>query len=313
MLLKGRSVLWPRLRIGTRPSKLALVQIELLSKALEHAHPGIRDRLEIVIFETPGDKDRSQLMEGLGGRGVFTDLLDQAVADGQVDIAVHAMKDMPPSLQAPLVLAATLERANPQEVLVSASGKPLAELPEGAVFGSSSIRRQAMVRRLRPDVQFDLLRGNVEERVAQVMSRPLDGTILAHAGLARLGLLHHVAERFTYDQLPPDPAQGAIGMVAHRDNFVARRILQAVDHMPTTQAIKAERAVLSALPSPDALAIGALATVHENRLLLRATLVNRDGSYSWSEQAEGPAQDAHAIGRFTGLSLRPQASQVLSA
>lgn len=304
---------WPKLRIGTRPSRLARVQVEMVRTALCHQAPDLQENIEIVVFDTPGDRNRSSSLEALGGRGVFTDDLDALVATGEIDCVVHAMKDMAPTMKSDLVVGATLKREDPREVLVAPGFRNLDAMPSGAVFGSSSIRRRALLRRLRPDFQFALLRGNVEERVAQLENEKFDGTILAYAGLARLGLLAHATEIFSLSALPPDPAQGAIGIVCHSDNFVARRALQLINHLPTYAEVTAERALLRSLPKPDALALGAIASVHENRLKMSALLVSEDGAREWSGQVSGLVDDADALGVRLGRELRGPAQRLLSA
>ena len=304
---------WPKLRIGTRPSRLARVQVEMVCTDLCRQAPDLQDNIEVVVFDTPGDRNRSSSLEDLGGRGVFTDDLDALVAAGEVDCVVHAMKDMTPTMQAGLVVGATLKREDPREVLVAPGFSNVDAMPTGAVFGSSSIRRRALLRRLRPDFQFALLRGNVEERVAQLENKKFDGTVLAYAGLARLGLLAHAAEVFSLSVLPPDPAQGAIGIICHSDNFVARRALQLINHRPTYAEVTAERALLRSLPKPDALALGAIARVHENRLEISALLVSEDGVQEWSGQVNGLVDDADLIGVRLGSDLRGPAKRLLSA
>lgn len=304
---------WPKLRIGSRPSRLALVQVDLVKATLVRRFPDLHGKIETVIFDTPGDRDRSSPLEDLGGRGVFTDNLDEAVVSGQVDCVVHAMKDMAPEFQSGLTLGATLEREDPREVLVSPNYKSLDDIPEGGVFGSSSIRRRALLRRLRPDLQFDLLRGNVEERIAQLEPCQLDGTILAYAGLARLNLVSHIRQIFPLSVLPPDPAQGAIGLVCHSDNFVVRRLLQQINHMPTFAEVVAERALLRSLPQPDALAIGAIGRATGSHLSVRAMLVSEDGAQEWSGQVEGHIDSAEELGARLASILHAPALRLLSA
>ncbi len=304
---------WPRLRIGTRPSRLARIQVELVREALCRHVPDLQDSIDIVIYDTPGDRDRTAHLEDLGGRGVFTDDLDARVAAGEIDCVVHAMKDMAPDLPTNLVIGATLEREDPREVLVAPRYTNMDAMPQGAVFGSSSIRRRALLRRLRPDLRFTLLRGNVEERIAQVEAGSCDGTILAYAGLARLNLLSHARQTFVLNVLPPDPAQGAIGVVSHKDNFMARRMLQMVNHAPTFAEVSAERALLRALPTPDALAIGAVARASGSHLSFTALLVSGDGTQEWAERIEGAVDDSAALGHRLGMTLQEPAQRLLSA
>ena len=304
---------WPRLRIGTRSSRLARVQVNMVCTDLYQQVPALQDRIEIVYLDTPGDRDRTSCLEDLGGRGVFTDSLDAYVASGEVDCVVHAMKDMEPALRSNLVVGATLKREDPREVLIAPRYDSLDVIPTGGVFGSSSIRRRALLKRLRPDLQFTLLRGNVEERIAQMDGTKLDGTILAYAGLARLGLLAHVQEVFPLGRLPPDPAQGAIGVICHRDSFIVRRLLQMINHHPTFAEITAERALLRSLPKPDALAIGANAVACQDRLVMSALLVSEDGAQEWSHQLDGHTDDAEPLGQRIGAALRGPAQSLLSA
>lgn len=304
---------WPSLRLGTRPSRLALAQVELVKAALLKHAPDLHGRIEVVIFDTPGDQNRTTSLEELGGRGVFTDNLDCAVESGQVDFAIHAMKDMSPQLSSALTLGATLEREDPREVLVSPRYRTLKEVPVGGVFGSSSIRRRALLKRLHPGLRFDLLRGNVEERIAQLETRQLDGTILAYAGLARLNLTRHVQETFSLESLPPDPAQGAIGIICHSHNFVGRRLLQHINHKPTFSEITAERALLRSLPQPDSLAIGAIARFKNSQLSMHAHLVSEDGAEEWVSDVQGNAADAEVLGQRLAATLRTPALQLISA
>lgn len=304
---------WPKLRIGTRPSRLARIQVELVRKALCRQVPDLQDNIEVVVYDTPGDRDRTAHLEDLGGRGVFTDDLDARVAAGEIDCVVHAMKDMAPDLPTNLVIGATLEREDPREVLVAPRYTNLEAMPQGAVFGSSSIRRRSLLRRLRPDLRFTLLRGNVEDRIAQVETGSCDGTILAYAGLARLNLLSHARQTFALNVLPPDPAQGAIGIGSHKDNFLARRMLQMINHAPTYAEVSAERALLRALPQPDALAIGAVARASGSHLCFSALLVSEDGTQEWAEHIEGDVEDSTTLGHRLGMTLQEPAQRLLSA
>lgn len=304
---------WPKLKLGTRPSRLAQVQVRMVCQALEQTIPDLKGQIEVITYDTPGDRDHSSTLEDLGGRGVFTDTLDACVESGEVDFVVHAMKDMPPELSGGLTIAATLQRGNPCEVLVAPQFSCLSALPHGAVIGSSSVRRRALLRRIRPDLNFTLLRGNVEERIAQVNNGACDATILAHAGMQRLGLLAHAKQAFPLDVLPPDPAQAAIGIVCHRENFLVRRALQQISHKPTFAEVTAERALLKSLPTPDALAIGAIARVHQDTLSLNALLVSENGRDEYGAEVVGSVQDAAALGSQLGLRLREPALRLVSA
>jgi hydroxymethylbilane synthase len=296
----------PRLRIGTRASKLALVQVNLFRAALRRAAPELDDRVEVMPFATDGDHRRDVALEVLnaaqGGRGVFSDELDAAVAGGAIDVAVHSVKDTPPVVPTGLVLAATLERADPREAFVSFRHRTLADVPPRTVFGSASQRRQALLAAVCPHADFALLRGNVEERVAQVRAGTCDGTILAVAGLARLDMTGVIAEILPPEVLMPDPGQGAIGIVCARDNLRLRRILASIDHAPTHAAIDAERAALQAIGC--AAPVGALARVHGDNLVLDAVVAPRTGGALVRGRIDGPVSHAESLGRVLGLQLK---------
>lgn len=281
------------LRIGTRGSRLALIQTEMVRAK-------IAVDTEVVVFETKGDLNRAVSIEEVGGRGVFTDELDQALLDGAIDLAVHSVKDLPVPLDRRLILAATLEREDPREALVSPRFATLDQVPQNAVFGSASRRRELLVKALRPDVRFDLLRGNVEQRVAALEARPFDGTILAVAGLKRLGLESHIKQIFPADVMMPDPGQGAIGIVCRAGDARARFVLAGLNHAPTLSAITAERAFLAAAGGQAV--CGALATVADGRITLSGHFAEDD----LNGTADGRVAEAEAIGRALAQQMLAQ-------
>lgn len=282
------------LTLGTRGSPLALVQTVLVRKAMVEGVPSLAGRIAVCTFVTRGDRDRANPIERLGGRGIFTDELDDAVAVGTIDLAVHSVKDLPVPLPRGLMLAATLRRGDPREAFVSTRHASLAAVPRRGVLGSASIRRERLIRALRPDVTFALLRGNVEERVAALDQRGLDGTILAVAGLKRLGLDRHIREILAPDALMPDPGQGAIGLVCRTDNFAARTLAARINHAPTFAEVAAERAFLAA--AGGRFVVGALAVAAGATLSLSATAAAADGRVLWRGTATGSTQAAAALG-----------------
>ncbi|MDX2145513.1 MAG: hydroxymethylbilane synthase [Rhodospirillaceae bacterium] len=288
-------------RLGTRGSPLALVQAELTIRAMATARPALRDHIDVIVFETRGDQRRDCPIEHIGGRGVFTDELDRAVAQGDVDFAVHSVKDLPVPLAGGLLLAATLERADPREAFVSTRHASLAAVPRGGTMGSASLRREALVKALRPDLDFALLRGNVEERVAALDRRGLDGTILAVAGLARLGLQRHIREILSPETLMPDPGQGAIGLVCRGDNLVARALAARINHAATLQAVTAERAFLAI--AGGRFVVGALAVVSGSTLTLSASAALPGGPVIWRESSQGPAETPVAVAQKLAAAL----------
>jgi hydroxymethylbilane synthase len=301
MLLKREA---PRLRLGTRGSRLALVQADLACAALLRARPDLAGRIDVVTFTSAGDKDRSRALDAMndqGGRGLFSDTLDAALKQGAIDLAVHSVKDLPPVLPRGLVLAATLERADPREAFVSFRHRRLADAPAKAVFGTASHRRETLLRAIHPDAEFALLRGNVEERIAALKGSALDGTILAVAGLARLGRSDVIAEILPPDVLMPDPGQGAIGLVCRTDDVRLRRVLAIVDHRPTHAAVDAERAVLAAVGTCRPL--GALARIGNDSLVLEAVLAPEGGGPLLRGRIDGPLDRPDFLGRVLGLQL----------
>jgi hydroxymethylbilane synthase len=296
----------PRLRVGTRTSALALAQTALVTRQLQELRPELRGHIDLIPFTTAGDRDRTSTLEqlnaGQGGRGVFSDDLDAAVLSGQIDLAVHSVKDTPATPAPGLVLAATLERADPREAFVSFRHRRLADVPANAVFGAASLRRQAMLRVLQPHATFVLLRGNVEERLATLRTTGLDGTILAVAGLKRLGRADMITEILSTDVLMPDPGQGAIGIFCANDNLRLRRMLANIDHAVTHAAVDAERAALAAIGAT--LPVGALATLRNDHLVLEAVVAPAAGAPLLRGRIDGPMSHAESLGRVLGLQLK---------
>jgi hydroxymethylbilane synthase len=287
--------------LGTRGSLLALVQAHLAQQVLREA--GVAQDVTIAVLGSRGDSNRACAIEQIGGRGVFTDELDQAVAEGRVDLAVHSAKDLPVPLGAGLVLAATLARADAREAFISTRHARLADVPGGGVLGSASLRREAMVKSLRPDLSFRLLRGNVDERVAALDRLDLDGTILAVAGLQRLGLERYIREVLPPETLMPDPGQGAIALVCRADDLTVRRIAARVNHVPTLQAVTAERAFLGL--AGGRFIVGALASIRHSVITLAASAHLGRGEI-WRGSAHGPADAPLAVARKLTAALPTQ-------
>lgn len=298
------------IRLGTRGSPLALIQTELVRADLIARRPDVVDRLVTVVIDTAGDRDRSRPIEAVGGRGIFTDALDDALFNAEIDLAVHSVKDLPAIIDRRLSLAATLRREDPREAFVSTRYRSLNELPPQPLFGSASRRREALLKRLRPDAQFTLLRGNVGDRVAALDRDTLDGTILAVAGLKRLGLAGRITQILEPHQLMPDPGQGAIGIVCRADDADSRLLALAANHAPTRAAVRAERAFLATAGFQAA--IGALAQVTGDTISLSAT-VSMEGFEGWIDDvATGPVGDAPALGRTLALRMLDRAALSVS-
>jgi hydroxymethylbilane synthase len=221
------------LRIGTRGSPLALVQARTVRARLAGAMGIEEERIELVVIRTTGDIIQDRTLAEEGGKGLFTKEIEEALLAGRVDLAVHSAKDMPMVLPGGLILAACLEREDPRDVFISRKARSLAELPKGASLGTASLRRQAIAMRERPDLRVMPLRGNVETRLRKLDAGDVDATLLALAGLRRLGLTEHATHVMSADEFLPAVAQGAIGIETRADNKGVRDILAGIDHADT--------------------------------------------------------------------------------
>lgn len=275
-----------RVRIATRRSRLARTQTEWVAARLRGARPG----LETVLVEvaTEGDRDRATPLAQLGGTGVFTKALQEAVGDGRADLAVHSYKDLPTAATAGLVVAAVPVREDHRDALVTRGGGGLASLPAGALVGTSSPRRAQQLVRLRPDLAVVPIRGNVETRIAKVDDGEFDATILAAAGLNRLGLSGRTCELLGF---LPAPGQGALALECRSGDERLREALAAVDHPATRDTVTAERAWLATTGAGCATSAAALATLDGDVLELRWSLEGREGS------GRGPRSEAARVGR----------------
>lgn len=278
-------------RIGTRGSALALAQSRLVGDAIVATTGRPYD---LVRIRTTGDIDRAPLAR-IGGTGVFVTAVREALADGRVDVAVHSFKDLPTAADPRVVLAAVPPRADPADVLCAANGWTLATLPEGARIGTGSPRRAAQLRRLRPDLQPVEIRGNVDTRLRAVGGR-VDGVVLAHAGLARLGRLDAATYVFGIDEMLPAPAQGALAVECRGGDSGLVAAVAAIDETASSQAAAAERALLAGLEAGCAAPVGAFAAVADGRVRLHARVIAADGGRALDHHAEGAAEQAEHVG-----------------
>ncbi|MBS0275777.1 MAG: hydroxymethylbilane synthase [Proteobacteria bacterium] len=302
------------LRLGTRGSKLALVQAEMVRSGL--AAKGF-SRVEIIVLKTSGDRIQDRSLADSGGKGLFTKELEEALLHERIDLAVHSMKDVPVAIPAGLSISALLPREDPRDAFISNKAKSLAELPKGAVFGTSSVRRHAQVARARPDLQIKLLRGNVDTRLAKLDADEYDGMLLAVAGLKRLGLEARITSRLDTKDWPPALAQGAVGIEIRESDTHAREITSQLNDMPTEVALNCERAFQFALDGSCRTSIGGLATFENNVLRFRGEVLAPDGSdfaETSLEQNLGhdPRNHAQQLGRELGEALKPRVKQWLA-
>lgn len=300
------------LRIGTRSSALALWQAHHVEALLlAHGAPAV----QLVHIKTEGDLQTEVPLWQAGGRAFFTKEIDRALLEGTVDLAVHSLKDLTTQLDAGQTLAAALTRADPRDALLSRNGLRLADLPPGARIGTSSLRRRAFLMRVRPDLVHAELRGNVPTRVERLKHGDYDAIVLAAAGLARLELLQHVTEYLATDEFPPAVSQGIVGVCARAADAATLRWLLPLDDREARLASTAERALLRRIEGGCQVPLGALATVTDRMLSLRARVCALDGSRHLSAQGSAPASiaDARALGERVADELLAQGAGALIA
>jgi hydroxymethylbilane synthase len=288
------------LRIGTRGSPLALAQTGQTRAALAQAHGVAEDSFRIEVIKTTGDAIQDRALSEAGGKGLFTKELDMALSSGAIDLAVHSSKDLPTHLPSDLIIAGYLPREDARDAWIGRGGVKLADLPTGGVVGTASLRRAAQVKRLRPDLTTTLLRGNVETRQRKVESGEIDGTLLALAGLKRLGLDAHVTEILSLDDFLPAAGQGAIGVTCRVDDKATREALAPILHPATGVALAAERAFLTALDGSCRTPIAGHAHVEGSAVVFRGEVLRSDGGEVFTTQKRGPAIDAALIGHNAG-------------
>ena len=280
-----------KIRIATRKSALALWQANHVADALRPL-PDVTS-VELVPLTTRGDEVLDRSLQKIGGKGLFIKELEVAMEAGDADIAVHSMKDVPADMPEGFCIAAILERANPADALV---GKSLGELPQGARVGSSSLRRQAQLMALRPDVRVHPLRGNVNTRLKKLEDGQYDAIMLACAGLERLGLEAHISEIFSPDQMLPAAAQGVIGIECLEGRTELLQILKLLDHAATKTVVTAERAVAKQLQADCQSPVATFGEIDGSTLNLRAMVASPDGRKIIREHVSGPADDPETLG-----------------
>lgn len=295
------------LRIGTRGSQLALAQAHETKDRLMAAHGLPENAFEIVVVKTSGDQIQDRPLSEVGGKGLFTKEIEDMLLDGSLDLAVHSSKDMPTVLPEGLGITAFLPREDVRDAFISPKAKTLRDLPHGAVVGSSSLRRQAMVKRLRPDIDVVMYRGNVQTRLRKLEEGVVDATLLAHAGLKRLGLGDVVTSVIEADDFVPAVGQGAICIESRLDDEKTNGLLSAINDPETRVRLEAERAFLGVLDGSCRTPIGGLATVDGDTLTLKGVILKPDGSQIHEVERSGSVQDAEAIGLAAGEELKSKA------
>jgi len=281
--------------LATRGSKLALWQAETVKRLLCAAEPELT--VELVVLRSTGDEEQQRPLARLGRTGVFTAEIDAAVLAGRAQAGVHSLKDLPTSLPAGLILAAVLERGAVEDVLVSRDGRTLDALPGGSRVATGSVRRVAMVRRARPDLELVGVRGNVDTRLAKLAAGEAEALVLARAGLERLGLAQHVSEVLGAPRFLPAVGQGIVGLACRASDTATRQRLERLRDAPTWSAAQAERALLAALHGGCNAPLGALARCQGQELVLDACVLAHDGREVIEGQVRGAAAQAVELGR----------------
>jgi hydroxymethylbilane synthase len=294
---------FPRLRIGTRGSPLALAQTHQVRCALARAHRVSEEAISVCVVRTSGDAIQDRPLSEAGGKGLFTKELDLALLNGDIDLAVHSGKDIPTLIPDDLAIPGFLEREDVRDCFVSAIAHSLQDLPQGARVGTASLRRAAQVKHVRRDLATPLLRGNVETRLRKAQSGEIDATLLALAGLKRLGLADKATAILSTRDFLPAPGQGAIGVMTRADDPSTHDCVAPILHEPTSLAVAAERAFLHALDGSCRTSIACLAEIAGGRLSLRGVVLRPDGSEAFDVQGAGLAAKAIQIGEAAGREL----------
>jgi hydroxymethylbilane synthase len=295
----------PLLKLGTRGSRLALIQAGLVRDALAAAVPALAaaDAIEIVPIRTTGDAIQDRPLSEAGGKGLFVKEIEEALLSQRIDVAVHSMKDMPTAQPPGLVIAAFLPREDARDVLIAGDAKRIADLKQGAIVGTSALRRRAQLLHRRPDLQIVNLRGNVDTRLAKREAGVVEATLLALAGLKRLGMAH-VGTAVPEDEILPAVGQGAVCIECRADNAKVRAWLAAIDHRPTATCVAAEHAMLVVLDGSCRTPIAGHAILAADGLHLRGLIVKPDGSELIATERRGVPADAEAMGRDAGHELK---------
>jgi hydroxymethylbilane synthase len=295
------------LRIGSRGSPLALVQAREVRERLAAGCGLDPERIEIKIIRTTGDAIQDRPLSEAGGKGLFTKEIEEALISGAIDLAVHSSKDMTTALPTGLVLAGFLPREDARDAFISRKAKSLDDLPVGAVVGTASLRRAALVKRARPDLAIVPLRGNVETRLRKIEAGEADATLLAVAGLKRLGLLAAATALLDVDAFLPAVGQGAIGIETRADDAATRALVASIDDADTATALAAERAFLAVLDGSCRTPIGGHARVVDGALRFHGMIVKPDGSEAFEVFRDGLRTDAAALGADAGRELKARA------
>jgi hydroxymethylbilane synthase len=302
----------PKLKIGTRGSPLALYQANETRNRLKAAHGLSDEDIEIVVITTTGDRIRDRPLSEIGGKGLFTKEIEEALFAKDIHLAVHSMKDMPARLPDGLIMAALLPREDVRDAFLSPVAKTIEDLPKGAVVGSSSVRRGAQLKRIRPDIEVIQFRGNVETRLQKLADGVAQATFLAAAGLNRLGLAGKITSLVPTDVMLPAVAQGCIGIETREDDAETRAILSAINHETSAIAVNCERAFLAALDGSCRTPLAGHAVIENGAVKFRGHALTLDGVHCFETTREGSPADAARMGRDAGEQVKAEGGSLIA-
>ena len=300
------------LKIGTRGSPLALIQAREAKVRLMAAHGFADADIEIVVIATTGDRVRDRPLSEIGGKGLFTKEIEEALFARDIDLAVHSMKDMPARIPDGLIIAAMLPREDARDAFLSPVAASIDGLTQGATVGSSSVRREAQLKRARPDLKIIAFRGNVETRLRKLDEGVAQATLLACAGLNRLGLADKITSAIAIDVMLPAVAQGAIGIEIRDGDDAVRHLLAALDHAETSVAVSCERAFLAALNGSCRTPLAGYATLDKGRIMFRGQALTHDGAHSFEIERSEALADAERLGQDAGEEVKARGGSLIA-
>jgi hydroxymethylbilane synthase len=302
----------PKLKIGTRGSPLALYQANETRDRLMAAHGLTAADIEIVVITTTGDRVRDRPLSEIGGKGLFTKEIEEALFAREIDLAVHSMKDMPARLPDGLTIAALLPREDVRDAFLSPVARSIDTLAQGATVGSSSVRRAAQLKRLRPDLNVIQFRGNVETRLRKLEEGVAQATFLAAAGLKRLGLADRIASLVPTEVMLPAVAQGCIGIETREDDGATRTLLVPLNHEASAVAVTCERAFLAALDGSCRTPLAGHAVMEGGEIRFRGHALTHDGVHCFETTRRGAAADAQRMGREAGEQVKAEGGSLIA-
>ena len=283
------------LKLGSRGSKLALWQADFVASQLSRVVPDLN--VEVKVIKTKGDKILDVALSRIGDKGLFTREIEKELLDGSIDMAIHSMKDLPSQLAPGLCIAAVLERENPGDVLISRQGYKFYDLPQGAIIGTSSLRRISQIKALRPDINLVDMRGNVETRINKMYEQELDGIVLAYAGVKRLGFEDKISDFLPHEVILPAVGQGAIAVEVREGDGASLELARSINHEPTDWATRTERSFLKVLEGGCQVPIGCYAEVRGESMTVEGLIASLDGCRVFRSGTQGNCQEADLIGQ----------------